>query len=128
MIGINYIGTPNQLRGCINDVLNISQFLTQRGFSHDDMVILRDDNPPNPASYPKKANMIRAMHWLVDDARPNDSLFFHYSGHGGQMVDFMSVQDDVYDETIYPVDFKHAGPIVNTVCSFSTLLITIGNA
>jgi len=64
---------------------------------------------------PTKANMIKAMHWLVDDARPHDSLFFHYSGHGGQTVDFNSFQDDIYDETIYPLDFNNAGPILNTV-------------
>ena len=64
---------------------------------------------------PTKANMVRAMHWLVDDARPNDSLFFHYSGHGGQKVDINSPQDDIYDEVIYPVDFKQAGPLVNNV-------------
>lgn len=82
------------------------------------MVILRDDNPSNPAMYPSRANMIRAMHWLVDDARPHDSLFFHYSGHGGQMVDLNSYQDDIFDETIYPVDFDKAGPIINNVCLF----------
>ena len=103
------------MHGCVNDVINISHFLAQHGFQYDDMVILRDDNPPNPAMYPTKANMIRAMHWLVDDARLHDSLFFHYSGHGGQMVDFRSVQDDVFDETIFPVDFERAGQIVNTV-------------
>jgi hypothetical protein len=115
LIGINYIGSKNQLNGCINDVLNISSFLTGHGFGYDDMVILRDDNPPQQSMIPTKANMLRAMHWLVDDARPNDSLFFHYSGHGGQMVDFNSPQDDIYDETIYPLDFQKTGPIVNTV-------------
>jgi len=64
---------------------------------------------------PTKANMIKAMHWLVDDAHPHDSLFFHYSGHGGQTVDLNSFQDDLYDETIYPLDFNKAGPILNTV-------------
>jgi metacaspase-1 len=96
--------------------MNGSQFLTHGyGFQYDDMVILRDDNPPNPASFPSKQNMIRAMHWLVDDARPNDSLFFHYSGHGGQNVDFGSEQDDIYNECIYPYDFDKAGYILNTV-------------
>lgn len=115
LIGINYIGSRNQLKGCINDILNISQFLTHHGFRNEDMVILRDDNPPQQSMVPTKANMVRAMHWLVDDARPNDSLFFHYSGHGGQKVDINSPQDDIYDETIYPVDFQQAGPLVNTV-------------
>ena len=43
------------------------------------MVILTDDQQ-NPMSQPTKQNILRAMHWLVKDARPNDSLFFHYSG------------------------------------------------
>jgi hypothetical protein len=79
------------------------------------MVILTDDQP-NPSHQPTKANMIRAMQWLVSDARPNDSLFFHFSGHGGQMVDWNGVGEDFYDETIFPVDFKQAGQIANTVC------------
>ena len=43
------------------------------------MVILTDDQQ-NAMSQPTKVNILRAMHWLVKDARPNDSLFFHYSG------------------------------------------------
>jgi hypothetical protein len=30
LIGINYIGSSNQLNGCINDVANIKSFLIQR--------------------------------------------------------------------------------------------------
>jgi metacaspase-1 len=115
LIGINYIGTQNQLKGCINDVLNIKHFIIQRfGFREEDMVILTDD-AQNPASRPTKQNMARAMQWLVQGARPQDSLFFHYSGHGGQSVDWNSEQDDVYDEVIYPVDFKEAGSLSNIV-------------
>ena len=43
------------------------------------MVILTDDQQ-NPMSQPTKQNILRGMHWLVKDARPNDSLFFHFSG------------------------------------------------
>jgi hypothetical protein len=76
------------------------------------MVILTDDQQ-NPMSQPTKHNMLKAMHWLVKDARPNDSLFFHYSGHGGQTPDLDGDEDDGYDEVIYPVDFKRAGHIVD---------------
>jgi len=76
------------------------------------MVILTDDQQ-NPMSQPTKANLLRAMHWLVKDARPNDSLFFHYSGHGGQTKDLDGDEDDGYDEVIYPVDFRQAGHIVD---------------
>lgn len=50
------------------------------GYRREDMVILTDDQQ-NPMSQPTKANMIRAMQWLVKDAMPNDSLFIHFSGN-----------------------------------------------
>lgn len=84
------------------------------------MVILTDDQQ-NPISRPTKENMLRAMRWLVEGAESHDSLFFHYSGHGGQIVDFTSDQDDVYDETIFPVDFRKNGPITNHVGSPSDI-------
>lgn len=81
LIGINYFGTKSQLRGCINDVKNMSTYLNGNfGYAREDMVILTDDQQ-NPMSQPTKQNMLRAMHWLVKDAQQNDSLFFHYSGN-----------------------------------------------
>ncbi|KAB2580972.1 Metacaspase-1A [Lasiodiplodia hormozganensis] len=113
LIGINYFGQRGQLRGCINDVKNMSAYLNQHfGYKREDMVLLTDDQQ-NPMSQPTKANILRAMHWLVKDARPNDSLFFHYSGHGGQTKDLDGDEEDGYDEVIYPVDFRQAGHIVD---------------
>jgi hypothetical protein len=76
------------------------------------MVTLTDDNP-NPISQPTKNNILRAMQWLVQGAEPNDSLFLHYSGHGGQTADLDGDEEDGSDEVIYPVDFKQAGHIVD---------------
>ncbi|KAJ5947212.1 hypothetical protein N7466_000227 [Penicillium verhagenii] len=113
LIGINYFGQKGQLRGCINDVKNMSTYLNQNfGYAREDMVILTDDQQ-NPMSQPTKANILRAMHWLVKEAQPNDSLFFHYSGHGGQTPDLDGDEDDGYDEVVYPVDFRNAGHIVD---------------
>jgi len=55
------------------------------------------------------------MKWLVRDARTNDSLFFHYSGHGGQTKDLDGDEADGYDEVIYPVDHETAGEIVDDI-------------
>ncbi|KAK9466438.1 caspase domain-containing protein [Lipomyces arxii] len=113
LIGINYFGQRNELRGCINDVRNVSRFLNENyGYKYEDMVILTDDQT-KPRSIPTKANMIGAMQWLVKDARPNDSLFFHYSGHGGQTRDLDGDEEDGYDEVIYPVDYQVAGHLVD---------------
>lgn len=113
LIGINYFGQRGQLRGCINDVKNMSSYLNENfGYRREDMVILTDDQQ-NPMSQPTKQNILRAMHWLVKDAQPNDALFFHYSGHGGQTKDLDGDEEDGYDEVIYPVDFRQVGHIVD---------------
>ncbi|QKX56965.1 uncharacterized protein TRUGW13939_04073 [Talaromyces rugulosus] len=113
LVGINYFGQSNQLRGCINDVTQMSIFLNEvYGYRREDMVILTDDQQ-NPMSQPTKANIIRAMHWLVRDAMPNDSLFIHFSGHGGRTPDLDGDEDDGFDDVIYPVDYKIAGHIVD---------------
>ncbi|KAI0397493.1 caspase domain-containing protein [Xylariaceae sp. FL0594] len=113
LVGINYFGQRGQLRGCINDVRNMSTYLVEHfGYKREDMVILTDDQQ-NPMSQPTKQNLLRAMHWLVKDARPNDSLFFHYSGHGGQTKDLDGDEPDGYDEVIYPVDFRQVGHITD---------------
>ncbi|KAI0969157.1 caspase domain-containing protein [Xylaria arbuscula] len=113
LIGINYFSQRGQLRGCINDVRNMSSYLVEHyGYKREDMVILTDDQQ-NPMSQPTKQNLLRAMHWLVKDARPNDSLFFHYSGHGGQTKDLDGDEPDGYDEVIYPVDFRQVGHITD---------------
>lgn len=113
IIGINYFGSKNELRGCINDAHNIFNFLTTRyGYSPDDIVILTDDQQ-NMVAVPTRANMLRAMQWLVKNAQPNDSLFFHYSGHGGLTKDLDGDEESGYDSVIYPVDFEAAGHIVD---------------
>ncbi|KAL2270738.1 hypothetical protein VTJ83DRAFT_109 [Remersonia thermophila] len=112
LIGINYFGQKGELRGCLNDVKNVSQFLIDyRGYKREDMVILTDDQ--DGAGRPTRANILRAMQWLVDGAQPNDALFLHFSGHGGRAEDEDGDEDDGYDEVIYPVDFETAGHIVD---------------
>lgn len=56
---------------------------------------------------------IQAARWLTIDNRPGDSLFFHYSGHGGRQIDRSGIEADGYDETILPLDFETAGQIVD---------------
>ena len=93
---------------------NIKSLIKTRGFSEEPsrMVILTDDQR-DPQYQPTRDNIIQGMHWLVDGAQPNDSLFFHYSGHGSQKMDYGSDEVDGSDETIVPLDYKSAGDIVD---------------
>lgn len=76
-IGINYTNSNNRLSGCINDVHNVQRMLeTKFGYEAGNMVILTDDTA-DARSQPTKANIVRAMQWLVHGAQRNDSLFLH---------------------------------------------------
>lgn len=114
LIGINYFGQSGELRGCINDVQNIKRLVQSRGFtdSYSTMRILTDDNR-DPSAQPTRQNIIEGFHWLVSGAQPNDSLFLHYSGHGGQSSDQDGDEVDGCDETICPVDYQRSGQIVD---------------
>ncbi|KAF5393019.1 hypothetical protein D9757_001335 [Collybiopsis confluens] len=112
-IGINYLGEPHELHGCINDAKAMRKFLIRHhGYRSEDIVLLTDDNP-NPRSRPTRRNMMDAMYWLVQSARANDSLFFHYSGHGGQTKDEDGDEIDGMDEVIFPSDFQKNGQLLD---------------
>lgn len=109
LIGINYVGSKAQLRGCWNDIDNIKNFITTRAnYKNEDIVVL-SDRERNPKSQPTRANMTAAMHWLVAGAKSGDALFFHYSGHGGQAPAHDGDEADGYNETIIPVDYERTG-------------------
>ncbi|KAK1924593.1 caspase domain-containing protein [Papiliotrema laurentii] len=113
LVGINYIGTDNELRGCINDARNMQKFIIDRfGFSNDNIVLLTDDTK-DPGLKPTKANIVKYMQWLVKDAKKDDALFFHYSGHGTQVRDRVLDEPDKKDEAICPLDFPEVGMFID---------------
>jgi hypothetical protein len=91
IIGINYTGTEHALNGCINDAMNVRDFLVNdRGFpthGEGDMTILTDE-PENEGTefYPTHENILAAFKWLVTDNGPGDVLWLSYSGHGGGLA------------------------------------------
>mmetsp|Transcript_11222 Transcript_11222/g.45651 ORF Transcript_11222/g.45651 Transcript_11222/m.45651 type:complete len:363 (+) Transcript_11222:40-1128(+) len=109
LVGINYLtASKGRLNGCINDVNNVAQFLQSNcGYTAARMRVLTDDQPNN---MPTAANILASFAWLVEGAVPGDCLFFHYSGHGGQ-VGGSFLEDDGKNETILPVDYERAGQI-----------------
>ncbi|ORY05241.1 metacaspase [Basidiobolus meristosporus CBS 931.73] len=110
-VGINYFNTSAELRGCINDVKNIMNFVTNNfGFNPQNCLVLTDDQQ-DPSKIPTRNNILLGMKWLVEGAQPGDSLFFHYSGHGGSTQDTDGDEVDGKDETIYPLDHEQAGMI-----------------
>ena len=48
-------------------------------FQDSDFRVLTDDQASS-SQWPTRANMFEGFRWLAQDARPGDSLVFHYSG------------------------------------------------
>jgi hypothetical protein len=113
LIGINYIGSSCQLNGCINDVINIKNFLlTEQGFSENDIKVLTETDE-NTSNHPTRGNILSCIDDLVRDNTSDSQLFLHYSGHGGYITDTNGDEADGKDETLCPLDYDTAGEIVD---------------
>ncbi|KAF5310257.1 hypothetical protein D9619_010178 [Psilocybe cf. subviscida] len=82
-------------------------------FNPANIVLITDEKERPTQLSPTRREMFNAMAWLVHDAKPNDSLFFHYSGHGGQSKDASGREADGLDEVIYPLDYDDAGDVID---------------
>ena len=111
LIGINYIGSSNALNGCVNDILNVKNFLTTEFAMKEEEIVML--NEANPSLMPTRANILKYIAWLVKDAKPSSRLFLHYSGHGTNIADTSGDENDHRDECIVPVDYDSAGFIVD---------------
>jgi hypothetical protein len=74
------------------------------------MRVLTDDDKNH--AKPTRAEMIKAFQWLVDGAKENDSLFLHYSGHGGSQkdVDPNTDEADGIRRDLVPGRLRHRRP------------------
>jgi metacaspase-1 len=51
---------------------------------------------------PTRKNILEAIQWLVSDIHPGQHVFFHYSGHGGQLIDKNGAQKSIFENCICP--------------------------
>jgi hypothetical protein len=108
-IGINYLGTPNQLNGCINDVLLMSAFL-KNTLGYDEIIMLRDDQIDNK---PTKTRILQEFIQLVKKSNECSEIWVHYSGHGSQVRDTNGDEVSGMDSVIVPCDFQKNGYILD---------------
>jgi len=105
LIGINYTGQDGELTGCHNDVRNMKVYLeTVQGFQPENILILIDDGVHSP---PTKIHILNAYRELVRETRSGDTVFCHYSGHGGWDKNIKRYVGEV----LIPVDFRISGHI-----------------
>jgi hypothetical protein len=101
LIGINYIGTPYELNGCINDVNGFSDLLS-KSYGYTSITIINDTT----ATKPTRENILSALNDLFVNTKSGDQLFLVYSGHGTQTWDTNGDETDGIDEAIVSSDMN----------------------
>lgn len=96
LVGINYPGTQHALRGCVNDVLNIEHVLSNvYNFTQIQKLIDRQATA---------RNIKIELEAIVKQSQPGDKIFFHFSGHGSQIINTDGTEPDGLDEILCPID------------------------
>jgi hypothetical protein len=116
VIGIDYVGTPNELQGCVKDAVNMAHFLSRAGYHTIHMLVDRsmpDSVAADVVAVPTYRNIVAGLRWLYDNAAPGDSLFLHYSGHGTHVADQNGDEEDGEDEALVPLDSDAAGLLLD---------------
>jgi metacaspase-1 len=105
LVGVNRYRIPGaDLRGCVNDVINMQKVLTQRyGFPKRNITTLLDYNATQKA-------MQSAIAALVKGGKKGDVLLVHFSGHGSNVPDDNGDEADTRDEILCPTDLDWKNP------------------
>ncbi|KAL2511853.1 Metacaspase-3 [Abeliophyllum distichum] len=86
LCGVSYKKQKFRLRGAINDVHSMRDFLVEQfNFPLDSILILSEEESFKP---PTRKNIEDGFKWLTRDLQFGDSLVFYYSGHGLRQADF----------------------------------------
>jgi hypothetical protein len=127
IVGINtYEKAP--LAGCVNDAILQQRLLVHRyGFNPDDVVLLLDENAT------RQTILDTFEEHLIKQAKPDDVVVFHYSGHGSLVRDpdpiFLDRRDRGVNGTFVPVDsslpsrYPAEGGTVNDIMGHTLFLL-----
>ncbi len=107
LVGINKYPDPqNELRGCINDILDMEYFI-----SESNKVYAKQNIKKLTDKQATKKEIVSQIKWLLEGAQPGDQLLFHYSGHGAQTPTLTpQLESDGLDEIICPYNFDGSNP------------------
>ena len=101
VIGINYYGTDNALRGCCNDAKNVAFFMAQKGY---DVIKITDE--ADSFCSPTRNNILYCIQYLVEKCGNENikKVWVSFSGHGYYINDTSNDEVDGKDEVIITSD------------------------
>jgi metacaspase-1 len=106
LIGVNEYPVERwKLKGCVNDVLMTKEVLTTKfGFPEENIKVLTDQEAT-------AENIRRGLEdWLIAKSKPEDIVYFHFSGHGAQIPDKDGDEEDGQDEFLCAVNLNPRDP------------------
>jgi hypothetical protein len=108
LIGINRYKIPGaDLRGCVNDVVNLKRALVEVcGFPQKGIRTLLDFRAT-------KKNIEAGIERLIKGAKGGDVLVLHYSGHGSNVPDKSGDEADRRDEILCPTNLDWKDPLLD---------------
>lgn len=110
IIGINYLGTTDRLKSCVNDAKAMVNFCQQNGYEVRSYI-------EGESLAPTYHNLLQSFEWLTNNVgipvELSHCLFF-YSGHGKSLLGGKN-ESDGRDESIIPIDYKSKGIISDNV-------------
>lgn len=95
-VGSNYVGTPNELAGCVNDATDLQKLFENH--CKETKVLLDKEA--------SRANILSELKRLIGLLDKNDTLIFSFSGHGTWKADTNGDEPDSRDEALCPDDFQ----------------------
>ena len=117
LFGLNYsYCKEGKLKGCINDVKNISELMKLFLGNDTQINIYTDDYDRKSTSY---VGIIQKLYKLAIDSWSNnlDFVWIHYSGHGSQQKDLSNDPDEIdgMDEGLVPSDYETMGILIDDI-------------
>ncbi len=89
---------PPNLDGCVNDAKSVREIMqTRYGIENKHISTLYNQEASRKA-------IIKAIEKLTKESKKGDVVFIYYAGHGSQVKNSLSNENDKKDETIVPAD------------------------
>jgi Caspase domain/Domain of unknown function (DUF4384) len=106
LVGINnYTDGVPSLRGCLTDLEMQRELLIHRfGFNPKDILEVKDTQAT-------RSGIIAAFEeHLIKQAKPDDIVVFHFSGHGSRVIDPNPIGNKKLNSTLVPIDTVTESP------------------
>lgn len=111
LVGAHYEDEEDEnvwLASCHTDVRRMRNHLIhEEGFEKRNVFVIMDDDRHHE---PTKGIILDSLERMCQISEPGDSIFFHFSGHGGTLMNQDEYDEDgIMHELLAPGDFRESG-------------------